>query len=360
MNEVFEKISKIAYFLVVMAIILCCIFPGMYMGSYKLINMVDSSIYARYATNEKFEENIFFNDEIESETKILEQLLNEMHESSEVERIQDFARIISTNQDKVKKVISNNQRYQEYLIDIGSSLDDLIQWSEKISLIDNNLSMTCLYLSFLIIAVVMVVPFGFRKAFYVCAGVTYTIAMLSMFSDGISDYLVANAISLMAKLSSDVFTYRDMGELKSLFSQTYKESTLTFIIFDTVIQMCQNTHNENKEKAIRYLQRSIEIQCSYLSQFKNENNAYIAKLRVPFGVVVRICDKEIRKNNKKIRKKKVSDNIRADLEKENKYFLQLKELLLYICYANCNEHTTKEYISFLYEIQELMYKCKIV
>lgn len=360
MNEFFDKVSKFAYFLVVTVVILYFIFPCIYMGSYKLINMVDSSIYVRYATNEKFEENIFFNNEVESKTEILQQLENEIDGLSRGNRIQDFARIIFTNQDKVKKIVSNNESYQEYLVDIGSSVDDLIQWSEKISLIDNNLSMACLYLVFLIIAVVMVVPFGYRKAFYVCAGATYTIAMLSMFSDGISDYLVANIISFIAKLSSDVFTYRDMEELKSLFSQTFKESTLTFIIFDTTVQIYQNNRNEKKEKAIRYLQHSLEIQCSYLSRFEDENNAYIAKLVVPIDVVVKLCDIKIRKNNKKLGKKKVSDDMKANLTKQNKQFLQLRELLLYICYTNCNEHTTKEYISFLYEIQGLMYKCKFV
>lgn len=98
----------------------------MYMGAYRLINIVDASIYDRYATNEKFEKNGFFDAEIVENTKIIEQLVSEIDDFVGVSRIQEFAYVITENQSEVEDIISNNEKYQEYLISVGSSIDDLI------------------------------------------------------------------------------------------------------------------------------------------------------------------------------------------------------------------------------------------
>lgn len=356
MNNFYNNLIKFVVFLGVTFLIMLIIFPLMYMGSYELINNVDSSIYVRYATNNKYDKNIFF--ENENGTAILEQLENEI-DLSEVKRIQDFARIIVEHQEDVKTAINENEEYQKYLIDNGSSVDELIEWSEKISLLDDNLSMACLYLFFLVISFIMVVLFKFRKTFYIFAGIIYAVAILSAISGGISDYLVANVLSLIAKMSSDVFTYRDMEETKLIFFEAFKESTLTFIIFDTVVQICQNNHKEREEKAVRYLYSSLEIQCSYLNQFCTSSNVYIAKLMVPINVIVKMCNKTIKSNRKKIDRKKVSTNRKIAFQKQNEELEKLKELLFYI-YYNYEEHTTNEYILYLRQIQNLMYNCVIV
>lgn len=83
-----------------------------------------------------------------------------------------------------------------------------------------------------------------------CAGIAYTTAMLSIFTDDISDYLVANVLAFLAKLSSGVFTYRDMEQWNLIINQAFKEGTLTFIVFDTVVQICQNNKEENSHIGI--------------------------------------------------------------------------------------------------------------
>ena len=359
MGKFSDELTKFGYFLLVSLLVVCFLFPFMYLGTYKLINNIDSSIYARYATNEKFEENIFFNATVEEKTGIIKQLESEINDLIEFSRIQEFAYVIIQNQNKVEDIVSNNADYQTYLISIGSSVDDLIDWSEKTAALDDKISMGCLYLTFLLISIVMVVLFGFRKTFYVCAGITYTVAMLSMFTDGISDYLVANVLSLLAKLSSDVFTYRDMTQWNLIFNQAFKESTLTFIIFDTVVQICQNNKKEQFEKSCRYIYSSIDIQCSYLEQYQNLSNTYIAKMIMPIDSVIKHCRKNANKVQKKMKNKRLSDaNIKA-LNIEHGYYNQLEKLLLFLQFNNSEEHTTKEYISYLRETQWLMYKCNI-
>lgn len=80
---------------------------------------------------------------------------------------------------------------------------------------------------------------------------------------------------------------------------------------------------------------------------------------VPINVIVKMCNKTIKSNRKKIDRKKVSINRIIAFQKQNKELEKLKELLCYIC-NNCEEHTTDEYILYLRQIQNLMYNCGIV
>ena len=359
MPRFFDNLQKFAIFLVVTLLIVSFLFPSMYMGTFRLINNVDSSIYARYATNGKFEENLFFSTEIEKNTGIIEQLESKIDDFVGVSRIQEFAYVIIENQSEVKDIIYTNQKYQAYLRSIGSSVDDLIDWSEKTAALDDRIAMGCLYLTFLLITIIMVVAFGFRNIFYICAGITYTVAMLSFFTDGISDYLIANVLSLLAKLASDVFTYRDMEQWNLIINQAFKEGTLTFIIFDTVVQTCQNNKKERFQKLCRNIYSSMETQCSYLEQFNNVSDVYIAKMVMPIDSLVKFCSKKIKKFERKMNNKRLSEVNKIIMSEQCGYYKQLRENLEFLRYKNNQEHTTKEYISYLRKTQWLMYKCDI-
>ena len=231
--------------------------------------------------------------------------------------------------------------------------------SEKTVAIDDKILMGCLYLTFLFISIIMVIPFGFRKTFYVCAGVIYTIAMLSMFTDGISDYLVANVLAFLARLSSDVFTYRDIEQWNLIINQAFKESTLTFIIFDTVVQIYQNNKKERVKNALIYIFCSIDSQCSYLEQFQSDTDAYIAKIILPVDFLVQYCIKKMKIYKRKMTNKRLSEIKKDALYVQYGYYEQLKEKLIFLRYNNSKRYTTKEYIFHLRQIQWLMHKCDI-
>lgn len=356
MNYYFRELYNLFIFLIITLLILR-MFPFIYIGSYSLINKVDSTIYARYSTSDKFDENVFYNTEVIKEAGILDQFIDNTDEDDIL--IQHFAHIIYDNKDEIREVISNNAYYQDYLVNIGSSVDELIEWSEKISLLDSRIMMASLYLTFLIITLVMVVIFKYRKSFYICAGVVYIIAILSEFTDGISDYIVVNVASAIGMLAQNEYIYEDIEGWRIIFNQAFKESTLTFIILDTVIQILLNNYKERIEKAIRYLYTSLEIQCSYLSLFENSTYKYIAKLKIANNKIIKICNKQIRKNCKIINKKMTSTEIKNNLKRQNDRLSMLKRLLQNCC-CNSNEYTTKEYILQLREIQCLMYQCNLV
>lgn len=237
---------------------------------------------------------------------------------------------------------------------IESSVDDMLDWSRKMAKLDDNIALVCLYIIFLLISFVMVVPFGFRTFFYLSAGITYIFSMLSVFSDGVSDYLIANILSLLAKLTDDTFTYKDMEQWEIIFNQAFKESTLTFIIFDTVIQTYQNYNKEKIEKKFKYLYASLEIQCSYLKEIKN--SSYVARLKVNVKDIQKYCKKNIKQYNKEINKKNILPSWKNSLIVWHSYYEKLEELLEFM-ENNNQEFTSKEYIAYLRKIQWLMYIC---
>lgn len=354
MDELINKLTAFGIFLVIGLFMVVILLPQMYIGAYKIINKVDSSIFYRYSTNGKFDKNMFFSEKIEENTGILEQLENEISDFQNASRIQDFANIITKNQNKVKNIVLNNKAYQDYLMSIESSVDDMLDWSRKMAKLDDNIALVCLYIIFLLISFVMVVPFGFRTFFYLSAGTTYIFSMLSVFSDGVSDYLIANILSLLAKLTDDTFTYKDMEQWEIIFNQAFKESTLTFIIFDTVIQTYQNYNKEKIEKKFKYLYASLEIQCSYLKEIKN--SSYVARLKVNVKDIQKYCKKNIKQYNKKINKKNILPSWKNSLIVWHSYYEKLEELLEFM-ENNNQEFTSKEYIAYLRKIQWLMYIC---
>ena len=116
----------------VVFLIISLIFPISYLGAYKLINYADTSIFERYATNDRFDVNIFFNDEVEEKTAIVEQMRKSLSGFSDINRTQDFARIIYDNKENVETIILQNEQYQQYLNSVEVEIEDLFMWSRKV------------------------------------------------------------------------------------------------------------------------------------------------------------------------------------------------------------------------------------
>ena len=87
-----------------------------------------------------------------------------------------------------------------------------------------------MYLSFVVICIVSLTKFKYRKGFYVASAIVYLIAMTSIFSDGLTDYIVSNIFAFVAKINKETFTYIDMNIVKEYFLDTLKESMMKEIL----------------------------------------------------------------------------------------------------------------------------------
>lgn len=335
-------------------VFMCVVTPVMYKEFFTLINTCDKTILERYTTDDKFEDCIFFIGEEVDNSHIVDQLKDEIAELKTADNEQKFGKIIFENKDAVKKIVSKNINYQNYLMRYGCSVDDVISWSEKISEIDDKIFLACLYISFLIASFIMVILLKLRKTFYFVAGIIYTLAIVSLFSDGIAEYIYIDILNWLGKLSKVFISYGDREVSSLILFQAFKESTLTFIIFDSIIQFLENKGDEDIKKAHKYLYASIDVQSRYLEQMNNDDILYIARMKIKRNPIIKCCDNEIKKLEKE--QKKRSSYIRNYKNQKLDYYKEFKKELNWIC-TNTEEHTNAEYIEKLHKIQWLFYKC---
>lgn len=333
MNYLYKLMGAAIVFLVMITIGL----PVLYFGTYDLINHVDTTIYARYATNGKYDENIYFNESIEKETGFFSEIRNSIEGASEINRIQEFGQIVNSHSKEIETLINHNDKYKNYLTEQGSSAEELILWSQKIAALDDNIGVMCIYLICVVFAFITVGGFKLRKTFYLFAGTVYMITMTSVFSDGLSDYLVMNFMNFISKFSARVFTYQEMNDLKIFFVQAFKESMLTFIIFDTIIQILQGNKDKRREEEIRKCVYSLDYVINFLKEYENRDEKYISGFRIPCKEVLRKC----KKNKKK------------------KCYQELEHELLYGDFWR-DIHNNKEYIDKLEKIRMHIYLCNLV
>ena len=349
-----KYLDKLMWLTIIFFLLIKYGLPILYSGTYELINHTDTSIYTRYATGNKYKENIFFNTDVETSTGILSELEENIEEMDNVKSKQDFAKVISENKEKVKQIINGNNKYRQYLSDQGSSVEELFEWSEKTAELVNNISQLSLFLLCMIFAGITVIAFKCRKTFYFIAGVIYTITIMSMFSGGISDYLVLKAMNVFLKLDKETLSYQDMDTMKSLFIQAYKESMVTFIIFDTIIQIVQGDRERKRKEEIRYIIYSLDYQINFLKKYKNDDYQYVARLKIPARTLLKKCRRKQKSLERSLNKagKNIHSNSRIINEKNNidKLMNKINEII------NFNiARTTIEYIKILTEIRIHMY-----
>ena len=349
-----KYLYKLMGLVIIFVLLISAGLPVLYFGTYQLINHTDTSIYTRYATGNKYEENIFFNAEVDKSTEILSELKENIDEMGTIKSKQDFAKVITANKEKVEQIITENSKYKKYLSDQGSSAEELFEWSKKTAELDNNILQLNLFLICMIFAGITVMIFKCRKTFYFIAGIIYTITIMSMFSGGISDYLVLKAINVFLKLGKETLSYQDMDTIKTIFIQAYKESMIAFIIFDTIIQIVQGDRERKRKEEIKYIIYTLDYQIKFLEKYKDDDYQYIARLRIPVRTLLKQCLRKQKSLERYLNKagKNAFNNSRITNEKNNidKLISNINKII------NFNEaRTTREYIGILTEIRILMY-----
>jgi hypothetical protein len=306
--------------------------PILYLGTYQFINRADPTIYPRYATNNKYDNNIFFNEDINYRSGIISDMIEIIPDVNSINRIQDFAKIISNNKEKMKLIIDKNKLYKEYLSKQGSSVSELFEWSQKTAALDDNIIQMCLFLIFLVFAVISVMIFKCRKTFYTVAGFVYLITIMSAFSNGLSDYIIVYIANMLFKIFGNTITYLDMNSMKTLIMQAYKESLLAFIIFDTIIQIVEGNKDKRRETEIKTCIYSLDYIINFLRKFENREERYKARFKIPQNELLKVCNKN--------KKNKYCQELESDL-KDFKFWGEV--------------HTTKEYVNKLWEIRMQIY-----
>ena len=192
------KLGKFGIWSLFIVIILTFGLRLFYFGTFFLIKRVDPTIFCRHASDNMYADDIYFSAEAE-ETGILSDFNEKIDGFQEVV---DSCIISSNNYElrlfldehieEVLAVAKENNIYIDYLKNKGSSLECLSEYIHNMAKLDDNILQMAMYLSFVVICIVSLTKFKYRKGFYVASAIVYLIAMTSIFSDGLTDYIVSN------------------------------------------------------------------------------------------------------------------------------------------------------------------------
>lgn len=358
------KLQKFGSWSLFVVIILTFGLRLFYFGSFFLIKKVDPTIFCRYASDNMYADDIYFSAEAEEETGILsdfnekidgfQEVVNNCNISSNNYELRLF---LDEHIEEVLAVAKENSIYIEYLENKGSSLERLLAYIHNMADLDDNILQMAIYLSFVVICIVSLTKFKYRKGFYVTSAIIYMIAMASIFSNGLTDYIVSNIIAFIVKINKETFTYFDMDIVKEYFLDALKESMMTVVIFDTIFQFKQSERNTQRIKDIRYVYQSLDMQIAYLRDVCNSSDKFIARLKVPSYCIEKECHKEAKKWGKALKRQKVKSLYYVKYKTQYENNKLLYEKLQWIR-TNRNEvYSSEYYIDCLQQIKELMIEC---
>ena len=269
------------------------------------------------------------------------------------------------NIDKIVNVMNKNKNYLLYLQENNTSLENVTKYIQKMAFMDDKILQMDIYLVFLLMCFITVCVFKYRKIFYAIAGITYLLVIASVFSDGLSDYLVTNAINVLAKMQSSIFTYQNMEEVKIIYIDAFKESMMTFIIFDTVIQILGDKKDEKKRYQIKYAYGSLNIQIDYFKEHEKKEYKFVGKMNFKANYILDDCKREIEKCEKLKRKYEKRKEIYGKYKET--YDINMNQLSDWenlrdsiICLINNKEfYSIEEYLRMLKKARDGMVQCHL-
>ena len=232
-----------------MVIFLMIIIPK---GSYYAINSFGDKVYYLYATDGKNDEDIFFSEKIYKSANIedtFQNIAQEIKDIDEKKEIKDRdaivkkyledknsltlankLEIISRHKVVSSKYIKANKEYVDYLQTQERDIDDVFNYCDKISSINDNVYRASFYLSF-IIFIIAILFLKNRVLMYFFALIIYVPIITNDFSKGLLGSFISNL-----EIVSNHFSNQDIQTISSIMSSTTKEAFVTVIILDGLFQ----------------------------------------------------------------------------------------------------------------------------
>lgn len=257
---------------------------------FNLIMKVDTGIFYRYATDNKYGEDIFFSEKIDKETKIGQtiQEIFQLKGELKTDSTQDtFSKLLEDEHFFIQQ-IEKNSEYISYLNSKELTTEDLITYMNLIADLNSKIMNGSFYLSALILFLWMYLLFEFRLELYFIAGVLYIFTTLSTFTSGIFSnifFYPMRWISHIMRVNLD-YTFEEYA-MYIEFLPTIKEAFLSFIILDTVVLAWRERWKKRRSMKITEIYYSIDEIINVLSNLEvsNSNSPFIkvSKIKVDFN-----------------------------------------------------------------------------
>ncbi|KAA8787686.1 hypothetical protein EC604_28025 [Paenibacillus amylolyticus] len=296
LGDQFLKKSGIMLCMLVLYFPLCI---GITWLLFQAINQVDSSAFYRYATENKFSEDVFFSPEIDAKTSIGNTITKTFKMIGN--ELPDITQAIFHELLKEKTIflsqLNENKAYMEYLADNNLTVEELIAYMGSISNLSNEILNGSFYFSAVIIFLILYIFFRFRIELYWLAGILYVFSILDVFTSGIFSSIFYKPMGLASKMMGQDYTLNQYNMYIG-FLPKIKEAFLTFIIFDTIGQNYREEWNRRRSKKLTEIYCSIGIILSMMRDLKTANGndrfVKISKLNIDLHYIIKFS-----KRNKK-------------------------------------------------------------
>lgn len=256
----------------------------------------------RYATESKYGEDIFFNEEVDARTGILESLDNVLGEDQEVmpSNYQTLSMRLLSNKSLLIKELQNNEKYVDYLMQKNLEITDVISFLEKISDLDQTLLNGCFFLAALICILIYYFLFRYRIRLYILAACLYAFSILNALTRNIVADLFFPLVEGYISLLGDNLEYSHyILSINNLIPAT-KEAFLTFIIIDTIAQFYRDRRNRKTNIKINKIYYLIPVTLNELRSIdRSKTNLKVKSLKIDLNYLFTYCKKNKRDPNLK-------------------------------------------------------------
>lgn len=256
---------------------------------FSLVMKVDEGIFYRYATDNKYGEDIFFSEKIDKETNVGKtiQEIFQLKGETQTSSIQDTFSKLLENEHFFIQEIEKNDVYISYLKSKDLTIQDLITYMNLIANLNSKIMNGSFYLSALILILLMYLLFRFRLELYFIAGVLYTFITLSTFTSGIFANIFFKPMRWLSQAMHIDQDYKfEEYAMYIEFLPTVKEAFLTFIIFDTLVLAWREGWKRRRSMKLTEIYYSIDEVINVLSylEISDSNSPFIrvSKIKVDF------------------------------------------------------------------------------
>ncbi|WP_312046499.1 hypothetical protein [Anaerotignum sp.] len=270
-----------------------------YFQSYVIINTVDTSSYIRYATNGRYNEDVYFKKAVEEKVQIQDIIINTIGEDQSEEekqelieellrsgRKQDVFVELLKNEKVFRERINGNEEYINYLEQKSLSVDELVSFMNKLIKLDELMLTASIYISSLIFIFLYYGVFKYRKRIYLAAATLYFMLVLDSFTGGLLSNIAYPYFIQVGKMGYEEYLVFVKGMLPAM-----REATLTFIIVDTVVQYYLERKNRLLSYQIKTAYYSLEKVLIGLNAIKDRDNIKVHYININFNTILNFCKK---------------------------------------------------------------------
>ncbi|NQX47732.1 hypothetical protein HQN87_20615 [Paenibacillus tritici] len=341
-----DRSTKLLFVIVLLAVLYipACLFS--YLFFFKVINYVDTGIYYRYATKDKFAEDIYFSEKVDAQTKVLSTLktiLDLQNKEVPSNKQQLFSELLS-DEDLLNKELVKNEAFMSYLKNKHLDISNVIFYMKQLSNLDSTILSGSFYFVALIFIFTLYIKFKFRIGLYWIAGGVYVFSNLTLFTSGLFGNLFYPFMSWFGNMINQEVVYDDYSKTMNIFLPTIKEAFLSYIIFDTIGQYYQDRKNKIESKKIRNIYYSVNLALVGLRK-RNNSALKVSKLQIDFIGLWKYCKRNKKDPELKEIKNIIKVNLSEFLNKKNS--LKLAEAIKILEEVNSRlvrSKSVKEYI----------------